>query len=817
MLSFLTQPIRNASIRLKLVSMISLTCMVGMLLCCFGFMVNDLKSLRQAKMQRVEAQARMLAFNSAAVITFMQKESGEELLLSYEAEPTVEQAILYSVDGDIIASYPRRPDLQIPHLKDLPDGSAIDQAGKLHNVTPVNDAGERIGSLYVLCNMQDVQDQLYDYFQIACYVLLISMAVAFLLSIFVQGFISRPVTQLASTVEQIRQNEDFSVRVELDRQDELGVLYSAFNAMLVTVEKSKNDLRLANEHLEDRVDERTSQLQQEIEQREQTRQQLIAAKEEAENANLAKSLFLANMSHEIRTPMNAILGFTDLMRRQDSELNDEERESYLETVHRSGKHLLGLINDILDLSKIEANRMDLDLVEESPHQIVAEAISVMRVPALQKGLTLDYAWNGPVPRTVTTDPSRLRQLLLNLIGNAIKFTRRGGVRVSVEVADLDVKPALRIEVIDTGIGIPQQKLDEIFQPFTQADVSTTREFGGTGLGLTISRRIAEAMGGELAVSSSPGQGSVFTVMVPVGQIDRASLQSSAPVADIVVKESDQCFSEQEVNLKPGSILLVEDGQTNRRMVRLLLRSQPVTITDAENGAIAVDLATNQDFDLILMDMQMPVMDGYTATSQLREKGLQVPIIALTAHAMKGDREKCLSAGCTDYLTKPIDEDRLLNKLAEYLGTLASEYRPKTAPIQHSAASPTETSKPPEPVQQETAVISALPYDDPDYREIIDDFRTEIAQKLTEMTAAFDERAFDELARLAHWVKGTAGTAGFDQFTIPAIRLERHSKESKTEEVRAALDVLIDLAERIETGVPSASDSAESNLTDVRKS
>lgn len=816
MLDILNHRMKNSSIRFKLVAMMSLSCLVGIILCCCGFIFNDMKTLRSAKARQITAQAEMLAFNSSAVIAFMQQEAGEELLSAFTAEPTIERSALYSVDGDIIACYPPQPSELLPDSTKLIDGTVQDQDGNLHHVSAVMDSGERVGSLYVASNMNDVADQIRAYIKIAILMSGLSLAVAVLFAIYMQGFLSRPVVKLAEVAVQIREQEDYSVRVFAERNDELGTLYSAFNAMLAQIDESKNALRMANDHLEDRVTERTAQLQKEIAEREKTRQQLITAKEEAEHANIAKSMFLANMSHEIRTPMNAILGFTEILRRQGEEADSEERNDYLETIHRSGQHLLGLINDILDLSKIEANRMELDIVEESPHQIIAEAISVMRVPALQKGLTLDYSWNGPVPSAVQTDPSRLRQLLINLIGNAIKFTRHGGVKVNVELTDLDTEPCLRLEVLDTGIGIPKQKLAEIFKPFSQADVSTTREFGGTGLGLTISRRIAEALGGRLEVCSEPGQGSVFAVVVPVGKLETLELRSSPPIADIVLNRDTANFDEQLPIIDGASILLVEDGVTNRRMVKLILKSHNVTVTEAENGEIGVELASNRDFDIILMDMQMPVKDGYTATAELRQKGLQTPIIALTAHAMKGDREKCMSAGCTDYLTKPITEERLIKSLCKYLPVKPASL-PTTCVTQEVSPPVTNKTLPTadddndanESVATEP-VLSALPYDDPDYREIIEDFQRELAQKLAEMNKCLERSDFEALAVLAHWLKGTAGTAGFDHFTIPAIRLERHACSNSANDVNTALDVIISLAERLQSTSEAAA-NGEANL------
>lgn len=778
--------IRNSSIRFKLVAMMSLSCLVGVILCCGGFVLNDMQTLHDAKTRQLSSQAEMLAFNSSAVILFFQQDAGEELLSAFTAEPTVELAVLYSVEGDVIASYPADTQHPIPPAQNLAKKSWLDADGRLCHMEAVMDAGEEVGSLYVMANMSDVEAQINDYIKIAILMTVIAIFVSTTIAVLLQGLISRPIVHLANVANHIREQQDYSVRVNLRRGDEMGSLFLAFNAMLNQIEESKNELRDANDMLEDRVDERTAQLQQEIAEREKTRLQLVAAKEQAEKANSAKSMFLANMSHEIRTPMNAILGFTDLLRRDDADNDPAVRADYLNTIHTSGQHLLELINDILDLSKIEADRLELNFASESPHQIISETMSVMRVPALQKGLTLDYAWDGPVPRVMKTDGARLRQLLLNLIGNAIKFTSVGGVKVGVELVGVPEEPMLQVEVIDTGIGIPDIKLSEIFKPFSQADVSTTREFGGTGLGLTISRRIAEAMGGTLAASSELGAGSVFMVTLPTGELNPDDLVSTPPTVDIVPSRDEDVPEVEAPTFDDVSILLVEDGKTNRLMINLLLKRHDIKVTDAENGQIGVDLAMNNDYDLILMDMQMPVKDGYTAAAELRDKGLGTPIIALTAHAMSGDREKCLKAGCNDYLTKPINEQRLIQSLAMHLAGTQTSTPHEDAP----ATSPQPISTEAEPI------VSALPWEDTDYREIIRDFRIELAVKLVEMNDCCDQNDFEGLARLAHWLKGTAGTAGFDHFTIPAIRLERYARAATESSSREALNIIVGLAQLI---------------------
>ena len=292
---------------------------------------------------------------------------------------------------------------------------------------------------------------------------------------------------------------------------------------------------------------------------------------------------------------------------------------------------------------------------------------------------------------------------------------------------------------------------------------------------------------------------MFTVVVPVGQLEQLDLRSTAPIADIVQMLPQQIPDSPLPRIDNASILLVEDGQTNRRMMKLILRAHNVTVVEAENGEIGVELAINGNFDVILMDMQMPVQDGYSATRELRGKGLQIPVIALTAHAMKGDREKCIAAGCTDYLTKPINEERLILALSKYL-TVTSPRKggetpdPSTTVVADlQEAQPTETFR---AAELQEPVVSALPYEDADYREIIDDFRRELAQKLAQMNDCFEVRDFEGMAGLAHWLKGTAGTAGFDHFTIPAIRLERGAKSKSIDAVHDSFLVVISLTEKI---------------------
>jgi len=518
---------------------------------------------------------------------------------------------------------------------------------------------------------------------------------------------------------------------------------------------------------------------------------LVEARRAAEAANAAKSVFLANMSHEIRTPMTAILGFAEVVRDEigccekcpsclGCDTRRRNREN-LETICMNGRHLMQIINDILDLSKIEAGSMSVEKIPVVPHEILESVASLMRPRASEKGVEFRLCYAGPIPEVIQSDPVRLRQAILNLVGNAIKFTQAGSVTLRVGLGGSQEAAQLVVEVIDTGIGIPADRLEAVFKPFKQADDSTTRKFGGTGLGLTITKRLAELLGGSLEVASEAGKGSVFTLRLPVGSLDGVRLLEGP-----VRAPASQHLKETEASSGPlnARILLVEDGPDNRRLITHLLRRAGAEVDIAEDGRAGAEKVLTAwgkgaPYDAVLMDMQMPVMDGYQATRYLREKGYAGPIIALTAHSMAGDREKCLAAGCNDFASKPVSREELLRTIRRHLSPPAVGNAGGTA--------------------SSGSLVSELA-GDAEMADIVEMFVAELPGKIAAIEDALARQDLATLGAIAHQLKGAAGGYGFPSITEAAMALEVGAKaQEDLDSLRQRLEALADLCQRARAG------------------